>query len=806
VHEIRLAIRSLRKAPGFTFGAVVTLALATGATSAMFSAVSAVLFRPTSIHHPEQLVIAWEKDDSRQLDVVELTYRSVEAWAANSTSFSRLAAIGSSTWPAVLDHDDESQRVSSAGVSVSFFETLGVRPELGRGFTPADDAPGAPPVVVLSHRFWQARFGGDSQIVGKSIRLSKPHLVVGVMPAALDFPRGTDYWTPVVPVIAGFGDGRRPENLNGVGVLFVVARLRDGITQAMASDELNRLAASLEAQGSVRRFGSRVVLTSLADYTLGPVRPALWALFGAVAVLLLIGCANVSGLMVTRVSLKLREQALRAALGASRRQLGRPWGLEIAMLAAGGGALGLVFAAWIVRGIAVLAPDDVAGLAEMAIDYSVAAFTCVAVLLTAIVCAVAPVRNAWRVELLPLLGDAGRSTPARQTVRSAFVIAQIALTVVLLVTAGLVARSFANIRRIDIGFAPANVVSLRISPRAPKPSANVWMQTLLDRVSTLPDVESAGAVYLRPLALGAIGQETGVILEGQPLAEASAAQNPTLNYEIATAGYFAAMRIPLLSGRLFNALDGPKAERVVLVGERTAKRLWPGKAAVGQRLLMATPDANGSTEWRTVVGVVGDVHYRGIDDGRFDIYDAPMQSVLAATDVMIRTSGNPLRMISVVTAEARRLDPGVIVDGVTTMDDVVSRAVAPWRFSAWLFAAFAGLAFVLATVGLFSLITFDVSNRRHELAVRLALGAAPRDVVRSVLAAAGTRLAMGVALGVVAALAGTRAIRSLLFGVLPVDIATYVSVLMLVAVVVLTAAYLPARRAGAIDPLSALRQ
>ncbi len=806
MRDIRLAIRSLRKAPGFAAGAVLTLAMAIGATSAMFSAVSSVLFRPTSIRDADRLVVAWEQDQARHLEVVELTYRAVQAWAAHNTSFSRVAAVGSSNWPAVLDHQGEALRVSSAGVSASFFETLGVVPEIGRGFTPADDEPGARRVVVLSHRFWRTRFGADRQILGATLQLSTPHTVVGVMPASLDFPHGTDYWTPVVPVIAGSGSGWRPDNLGGVGVLFVVARLRDGITQAMATDELNRLATALAEQRSVLRFGSIVMVTSFVDYTLGPVRHALWALLAAVAVLLLIGCANVSSLMLTRVSLKTREHALRAALGASRRQLGRPWVLEIGILAAAGGLFGLVCASWIIQGVVVLAPDDVTGLADIAIDRRVAAFGCAVVVVTAIVCTLAPVRSTGRVDLVVLLGDASRSTPARQPVRSALVVVQIALTVVLLVAAGLVARSFANIRRIDVGFDPANVVSLRVSPRAPKPSIHVWIQMLIDRVSTLPGVESAGAVYLRPLALGAIGQETSVILDGQPLAESSADQNPALNYEIATPGYFAAMRIPLLRGRLFDAHDGPTSDRVVLVGESAARRLWPGREAVGQRLLMATQDSDGSAAWRTVVGVVGDVHYRGIDDRRLDIYDAPLQSVLAARDLMIRTSGDPLQMVSAVQAEARRLDPGVVVDGVTTMDAVLSRAVAPWRFSAWLFALFAGLAFVLATVGLFSLVALDVTSRHHELAVRLALGAAPIDVVLSVLADAGTRLVAGVSLGVVAALAGTRALRSLLFGVDPTDVWTYVAVLTLVGVVVLLAAYVPARRAGAIDPLTVLRR
>jgi putative ABC transport system permease protein len=347
LRDIRIATRYLFNEPGFTAGAVLTLALAIGAASAIFSAVSAVLFRPSAIRQPDELVIAWENDSARQLEVVELTYRSVQSWTAHNRSFSEIAAIGSSTWPAVLDRDGEALRVSSAGVSASFFDTLGVVPRLGRGFTPADDEPGALRVVALSHRFWATRFGADPRVIGTTIQLSRPHVVVGVMPEGLDFPRGTDFWTPVVPVIAGSSRDWQPDNLEKVGVLFVVGRLRSGVTRAQAAHELDALARS----SSVPRFGSTVVVRSFVDHVFGPVRPALWALLSAVIVLLCIGCANVSGLMLSRVSLRTREQAVRAALGATRGQLGRQWMLEIGMLAVLGGVAGLAVSVWIARGI-----------------------------------------------------------------------------------------------------------------------------------------------------------------------------------------------------------------------------------------------------------------------------------------------------------------------------------------------------------------------------------------------------------------------------------------------------------------------
>jgi putative ABC transport system permease protein len=410
--------------------------------------------------------------------------------------------------------------------------------------------------------------------------------------------------------------------------------------------------------------------------------------------------------------------------------------------------------------------------------------------------------------LIEALNDAARSTPGKRTyrARSLLLIAQLALSVVLLVAAALVLRSFVNLSKVDLGFAPSNVVTMTLGPRNPKPSANEWVHEVLGRVDALPDVEAAGAVYLRPLALGPIGQETSVILEGQPNSHQTARTNPSLNYQVATPGYFRAMRIALRRGRLLNDQDNAGSTPVVLVGETTARRLWPGQNPIGKRLLMPTFRPEGPPNaWRTVVGVVSDVRYRGIDDVRLDVYDAALQSPVGATDLVVRTSGDPRRVAGAVQLEARRLDPRVVVDRLTTMDAIVSRAVAPWRFSVWMFTVFAAIAFGLATVGLFGLVTLDVAQRRHEFAIRLALGARHTDIVRPVLLAAGRRVLTGVALGVLIALAATRGIRSMLFGVQPLDVPAYGVVIALVLAVAAVASYLPARHLTRVDPLVALR-
>jgi predicted permease len=383
---------------------------------------------------------------------------------------------------------------------------------------------------------------------------------------------------------------------------------------------------------------------------------------------------------------------------------------------------------------------------------------------------------------------------------------QVALSVVLLVATGLIVRSFLNLQSIDLGFLPSNVVTMRVEPRNASGTSNPWMGQLLDRVAVLPDVEAAGSVYLRPLAYGPIGQETWVRLEGQPDTSEAAQGNPQLNYEVATPGYFSAMRIRLRQGRLFTDEDTAHSPRVALVSESTAARLWPGEYPIGRRLLMPTfAPERPSNEWRTVVGVVDDVRYRGLDDQRLDVYDPAAQASITARDLMIRTSANPLRVLDAVRTEIRRLDPRAVVDRVTTMEATVSQAMGPWRLSVWIFSVFAGIALLLVTVGLFSTVSLDMSQRQKEFAVRMALGAQRTHITRPALLGGMKHGIGGVALGVLAALVVTRGLRSMLFGVEALDFQTYGVVLALVLGTVAIASWLPAQRAAKVDPMVALR-
>lgn len=807
IADVRHAVRHLRQAPGFTATAVLTFALAIGANSAIFSAVHTVLLAPLPVEAPGDLAVVWQTDAGGRA-VIELTYRHLREWTGAGRTFTRASVVGSHNWSSVLQARGEPTRIWYSGVSAGFFETLGVDPLLGRTLRPEDDVPNAPSVAVLNHATWVRRFGADPGVVGTTMLLEgSPVEIVGVMPPGLDVPRGAELWMPVVPVLTG-GAPPAASNLDTVGVFYVVGRVRAGLSMRAVGAELNAVEAALDrAMPGRLKWGDAAVVTPLLDYLFGPVRPALRILWAAVAVLLLVACANVSGLMLTRVAGRRREHGIRLALGATRSGLARPWLAETLILGAAGGALGLAVAYWMVRAIAALAPDDLPRIAEMSIDAPVAFFTFAVVVAAALVTGAMPLRHAGAVDPVESLAS-GRATTGRAALRarSTLLVAQIALSVVLMVAAGLVLRSFLALTRVDLGFSPERVLTMTVQPQTTNLPANRWLHELLGRVRALPGVEAAGAVYLRPLILGPIGQGVRVYLEGQPQTRETADANPTLNYQMATPGYFEALRIRLRRGRLFTDRDTADAPRVAIVGESAARRLWPGQDPIGKRISMSTFEPGAPRAWRTVVGVVADVRYRDLQEVQLDVYDPALQMAPAADNVVVRTAGDPLVPAGAVRALARELDPSVIVDTVTTLDAVVERAQAPWRLAMWMFVLFAGLAFGLAALGLFGLVALDVAHRRRELAIRLALGATRASLLCGVLIRAGWRVAAGLALGVGAALVASRATGALLYGVSVNDARTYGAVLCLVLAVVALAAYVPARRAARIDPHGLLRE
>jgi putative ABC transport system permease protein len=806
--DVRHAVRHLLRSPGYTATTVVTFVLAIGANSAIFSAVNTVLLRPLPVAAPDRLAVVWQTDGGGQA-VVELTHRHLREWQSSGGTFTHASLMGSHNWSAVLEGRGEPSRIWFSGVSADFFETLGIRPLVGRALQPDDDVPNAPAVAVLNHGAWVRRFGGDPAVVGTRLMLDgSPVEIVGVMPPGLDYPQGAELWVPVVPVLAS-GTPPSTTALDTVGVFYVLGRVRPGLEVSRAASEIDAIERRLDASTPGRlKWGERAVVTPFLDHVFGPVRPALRVLWAAVGVLLLIACANVSGLMMTRVSRRRHEHAIRLALGASRAAIGRLWLIEILLIAIVSGALGLVVASWTARAIVALAPDDLPRVSEIAIDPAVAVFTFATVLAVALVTGAFPLRQAGAGGVLGLQ-EGERTTAGRRSLRarSTLLVVQVALSVVLLVAAGLVFRSFVALRRVDLGFSPDRVLSLTVQPQSAARPPNVWLDELVARIQGLPGVEAAGTVYLRPLMLGPIGQGVQVFLEGQPETREAAEANPTLNHQIASPGYFHTMKIPLRAGRLFTREDRARTPRVAIVSESTARRLWPGQDPIGRRLLMSsfTP-GEPRRAWRTVVGVVSDVRYRGLRDVQLDVYDAALQIGRPADNVVVRTSGDPGALAADVRATARELDPAAIVDSVTTMEAVVQRAEAPWRLATWMFVLFGVLAFALSALGLFSLVALDVAHRAREFAIRLALGATGAAVVRGVLLRAVWRVAWGLALGMAGAFAASRALRGLLFGVAPDDGATYAAVLGLVLAAVTVAAWVPASRAARSNPQMLLRE
>jgi putative ABC transport system permease protein len=808
MNDLRYALRQLRQSPGYAVTAVLTLALAIGANSAIFSAVNAVLLRPLPVDTPRDLAVVWQTDAGGQA-VIELTVRHLREWTGAGRTFTRAAVMASHNWSAALEGRGEPSRIWFNGVSADFFATLGVRPILGRDFRPDDDVPNAAPVAILNHGTWARRFGSDPNVVGSTIVLDGGSVeVIGVMPPGVDFPRGAELWVPVVPIIAG-GTPPNTGNLDTFGVFYVVGRTRAGLDSAAVRAEIDSIEARLDRADTGRlKWGSRTVATPFVDYVFGPVRPALRVLWAAVGVLLLIACANVSGLALTRAAQRQQDHAIRRALGASRASIARLWLGEMLIVAAAGGALGLALAQWLTHAIVVLAPDDLPRLESVSVDAPVALFTFAAVIIAALVTAAMPLRHAGSAGVVSML-DGDRTTSSRRTqrARSALLVAQIALSVVLLIAAGLVLRSFLAVRQIDLGFTPDRVLSATVQPRGVSEAPNVWLDRFLERIRVQPGIEAAGAVYLRPLKLGPIGQNVRVFLEGQPETRESADANPTLNHQIATPGYFEALRSPLKAGRLFTAQDTAAAPPVAIVGESTARRLWPGQEPIGRRLSMATFTPGGPPRaWRTVVGVVSDVRYRALDEAQLDVYVPALQTGRPADNIVVRTAGDPLAFAASLRAIARELHSSALVEDVTTLDAVVTRAEAPWRLTMWMFVLFAALAFALAILGLFSVVALDVAHSGRELAIRLSLGASRGSIVRRMVLRAGWRVSVGIGLGLFAAVATGRAMRGLLFGIAPHDAPTYAAVLTVVLIAVVVAAYVPARRAARTDPNVVLRQ
>jgi len=801
--DLRYAARSLRSRPLLVAVAVAVLALGIGASTAVFSVVDAVLLRPLPFADARRLVLAWQRSPDDSVPFIEVSYPDYLDWRQQARAFESMAIIPTVNQGFVLAGDEPLQ-VQGRLVSGNFFDVLGARALVGRTLRPDDDRAGASRVVVLGHGLWQRRFGGDPAVVGRTIVVDgTPMDVVGVMPRFFRYPPKAEMWTPVVPAI--------PEAVANRGVCWaiVVGRLAPGVRLAQARGELNGIVAGL-AKTNPYAPADAAVLTPLTDEFFGPARPALLVLLAAVLLVLLVACANVSALLLARAADRQREIAVRLALGASRARLVRQLLCESALIALAGVVGGIVMARWSLDALVALVPADVPRLQDAAIDARVLAFTVALAAGAALLAGLAPALLASRPSLTDALeGGARTAGPGRaqRRLQGLLVGTEAAVALVLLAGAGLMAQTFQNLRRVDLGYDPRHVLALEVAAphgKYEKPAAwRALYERLVERVDRLPGVEASAGVFLRPL-WGQMGNDWFFTVEGQ--SDADSRRNPHVNLESVTPGYFGTMRTPRRRGRDFTDRDAEGAPGVAIVSDGFARRYWPGQDPIGKRLKIPLPESPYHLTWLTVVGVVADARYREIQASRLDLYLSYLQSPYGPRHLVVRTSGDPLAIAPAVRAIVRDVDRDLLAEDITSMESLVEAALGGPRFGMQLLSAFALAALALAALGTYGVMAFLVGRRTREIGVRMALGARGADVLSLVLGQGLRPVLAGLAVGAAGSLALGRAIASLLFGVAPHDATTMAGASAVLAAVAAAACYLPARRAARLDPAVALRR
>jgi predicted permease len=811
LHDVRYGIRMLLKQPGFTAVAVITLALGIGANTAIFSVVNGLLLRPLPYANSDRLAIIWTHSPGAnvaqdwpspgQYVAIKSQTSVFEDIAITQGGDSNLTGLGAP------------EQVGAVATSSVLFPLLGVKPAIGRAFLSEEDGPGKPKAAILCYGFWQRRFGGDPGAIGQSLTIDgDSYAVVGIMPA--DFVLsyevmptvGTMSQADVLVTLPFDAEGlsqQGDENYN------ILARLKPGVTIAQAQAELDGVVSSLERQfpqhyPASRRFSFSV--TPLLEQVVGDVRPALLILLGAVACVLLIACANVANLLLARAAAREKEIAIRTAIGAGRGRLVRQLLTESVLLATVGGATGLLLAVWTLDGLRWLSPSSIPRLQSITIDGWVLAFTFTVALLTGILFGLAPALRASRVNLNETLKEGGRSLVAsgNHRLRSALVVTEVALSLVLLIGAGLLIRSFMRVQQVEPGFSPHNILSMRLSVGGTAyekmPKRLVFYEQLWDRIRQLPGVESAGGVSVLPLSgslsWGSISIEGYVPEAGQSMIQA--------DRRFATVGYFETMKIPLIAGRFFSEQDTPDSLKVAIVDENLARSYWPGDDPLGKRLKAGSPDSK--NPWLTVVGVVATVKQYALDsDSRVTFYTPHKQSPAGTLYAIVRTSIDPRGTAASVAGVAREMDPNVPIYDVKIMAERLSESLARRRFAMLALGVFALVAMVLAAVGIYGVMSYSVTQRTREIGIRMALGAQTKGVVTLIVGQGMLMASVGVAIGLAGALAATRVMASLLFGVTATDPVTFVGIGLLLAAVAFFACYFPARRATKVDPMVALR-
>jgi putative ABC transport system permease protein len=804
--DLRHAFRALRKSLGFTAVAVLTLGLGIGANTAIFSVVESVLLRPLPYRDPSALVQVWNTY-LPQFPQTPMSGGDFQDFLRQAKNFSQMAAYVDPPTGFNLTGDGQAERLEASLATSGLFPLLGIRPIAGRTFTPEEDKPGNPPVVLISHRLWQSHFGSDPSVVGRTIMLGgRGFTLVGVLPAEFRLVPASDLWMPV----SEYGDDLTSHLHHDFHIL---ARMKPGVGISRAQAEVSTLNRQEELAFPDTHKNWGVLVTPMENPSAVKMRVALLVLFGAVGLVLLVACANIVNLLLARNAVRQKEIALRVALGASRPRLLAQLLTESILLSLFGGALGISLAAAGLHILGAFVPADLASVKETGLNGWVLAFTLAVSFLVGIVCGLIPAILTLKQDLHGILKEGTRTAGAGsgQKIRSLLVVSEIALALIPLVGAGLLIRSFHRLVEVNPGFQrdhilamemdqpdlpPGEVVKLTIEQQlALARKQSLQFDELAERIQALPGTKAVGGVTVLPLS-SAMRSASRFIVEGQPLPANGA--RPVAETRSASPGYFAAMGIPLRMGRPLDVHD--YASQTIVVNEAIAKRFFPGGDPIGKRINVCSLDPTPC--WLTIVGVVGNVHQYGLDAApTLDLY----YSQGWPRYMVIRTASDPVALAQAAIAEVHRFDSNLPVANVMTLDNLFSESVSPRRFSTFLLGMFACLALLLAAMGIYGVTSYVVSLRTNEIGIRMALGAQPRDIWRLVIGGGAQLAFTGVALGIVGAFGLTKLISSLLYGVKPTDPVTFGGVALLLVSVALLACYIPARRAMRVDPMVALR-